>query len=124
MNNMNNMNNMNMYTISSLDSSYLLIPSMQKNKEILKQNDITSNWGYRRYIQNHANQIMKYNTMESIYASGIDPHYSSSMNSTIPSNPYLYNSTYDYNYTSNISDLKRDFLQKEQLKSRMFALKK
>ena len=70
---------------------------------ILTQNNITSNWKYRQYIQKNAQQIMKYNSMSAIYASG--------------------NNTYanDSGYTRPVSDLKDNYLQQEQMKMRMVA---
>jgi hypothetical protein len=49
-------------------------PEAVVNNKIRSESNITSNWGYRQYIQKNANQIMKYNTMEAIYASGNNPY--------------------------------------------------
>ena len=44
------------------------------NKKMLTDNGITSNWKYRQYMQKNANQIMKFNTMQTINDSGNNPY--------------------------------------------------
>ena len=98
-------------------------PEALTNNKILADAGISSNWHYRQYIQKNANQIMKYNTMESINASGNNPY--TVLNKT-PTNksPYLYSSIHDTNnpaYGFRNSDLKQDFMTKQQMQARMIA---
>jgi hypothetical protein len=93
------------------------------NTNLQKNLNIRSNWSYRQYLQNNANDIMKYNTYEAIYTSGNNP-YSSSNNIEAEQNPFLYKSTYD-NRVAKVShpntDLRNAYLEKEQFKSRMIS---
>ena len=105
-------------------------PDATINNKIHVNSGITTNWKYRQYIQNNANHIMKYNTMEYIYSSGNNPYAIADMdpnNGNTESNgvPYKFSSLYDPrlpNYTSlNNSDLKQDFIKKQQMSARMIA---
>ena len=49
-------------------------PEAVINQRIQKQENITTNWNYRQYMQKNGLQIMKYNSMESCYDLGLDPH--------------------------------------------------
>ena len=74
-------------------------------------------------MQQNAKQIMKYNTMETIYASGNNPY---TVLNTTPINkaPYLYNSIHDTNnpaYGFRNSDLKQDYMTKQQMKAKMIS---
>jgi len=98
-------------------------PGNTTNNKIHTDANITSNWKYRQYMQKNAKDIMKYNTMQYINASGNNPY---TLLNTEPTNntPYLYTSVHDtknpsYGFTD--SDLKQDYLQKIQIKSRMIA---
>lgn len=98
-------------------------PQAYTNNKIHSESNITSNWAYRQYIQKNANKIMKHNTMESINASGNNPY---TILNTEPTNkyPHLYNSTHDTNNPSvgfRNSDLKQDFITKQQRQARMIA---
>lgn len=98
-------------------------PNSSTNKKIQVDADITSNWKYRQYIQKNANDIMKYNTMEYINASGNNPYTLLNTN-PVGNTPYLYNSVHDSNnpeYGFSNSDLKKDYMSKIQIKSRMIA---
>jgi hypothetical protein len=98
-------------------------PDAVINNKIHVDADLISNWKYRQYIQNNANQIMKYNTMEYMYSSGNNPYAIS--NKTPSENvPYKFTSLYDNNKPNvgfSNSDLKQDFLQKQQISARMIA---
>ena len=93
------------------------------NTNLQKSSNIKSNWAYRQYLQKNANNIMKYNTYQSMYTSGNNP-YVSSNNVEVEKNPFLYSSTYD-NRVANVShpntDLRNSYLEKEQFKSRMIS---
>ena len=121
------MNN-NYYTIEPTQelqgTSYSLWqPESSTNRKIQVDTGINSNWKYRQYMQKNANEIMKYNTMQSINTSGNNPY---TLLNTSPSGntPYLYNSIHDTStplYGFRNSDLKQDYMTKVQMKSRMVA---
>ena len=121
---MNSTTNNTYYTMTPtniLSSSWQ--PDAIINNKIQSTSSITSNWKYRQYIQNNANHIMKYNTMEYIYASGNNPY---SVTNKIPSSnsPFYFSSLYDSsapNYGLSNSDLKQEFIQKQQMNGRMVA---
>ena len=123
---MNNFTNTNTkyYTVTPVnlfESSWQ--PDAVVNNKIHVDADLISNWKYRQYIQNNANQIMKYNTMEYIYSSGNNP-YAISNKISSENVPYKFSSLYDTNKPNvgfSNSDLKQDFLQKQQLSARMIA---
>jgi hypothetical protein len=98
-------------------------PEAATNNKIRSDANITSNWGYRQYIQKNANKIMKYNTMEAINASGNNPY---TIMGTDPANktPFLYDSIHDTNNPSvgfRNSDLKQSFMTRQQRQARMIA---
>jgi hypothetical protein len=98
-------------------------PDAKMNQKILADTGIKSNWQYRQYMQKNANQIMKYNTMESIYTSGNNP-YTNMNNEAVNNTPYIYTSVHDTSsplYGFRNSDLKQDYVTKEKMKSRMIA---
>lgn len=78
-----------------------------------------TNWQYRQYIQKNANEIMKYNTMQSINASGNNPYTILNTEPT-QNTPYLYNSIHDTIPYRN-TDLKQNYMTKEQMRSRMIS---
>ena len=97
-------------------------PDATINNKIHVESGITSNWKYRQYIQNNANHIMKYNTMEYIYSSGNNPY--AITDNVSNTTPYKFSSLYDPsspNNGANNSDLKQDFLRKQQMNARMIA---
>ena len=98
-------------------------PDGSTNKQIQVDAGISSNWKYRQYIQKNANEIMKFNTMQSINASGNNP-YTVLNTKTVGNTPYLYSSVHDtskpeYGFIN--SDLKQDYMTKQQMRSRMVA---
>ncbi len=98
-------------------------PEGFSNRKIQINSGINSNWKYRQYMQKNANEIMKYNTMQSINTSGNNP-YTLLNTQSIESTPYLYHSIHDTNnptYGFRNSDLKHDYMTKIQRKSRMVA---
>jgi hypothetical protein len=124
MNSSTNQTNQTYYTITPtnpFESSWQ--PGVIINNNIQSEASINSNWKYRQYIQNNANHIMKYNTMEYIYASGNNPY---SVTNKVPSSnvPLLFSSLYDQtqpSYDVANSDLKDSFISKQQLNGRMIA---
>lgn len=118
------MNN-NYYTITPLgnDDYYSWQPQAIVNTKIQADAGITSNWKYRQYLQNNASHIMKYNTSEYIYDSGNNP-YTLYNTQPVQQNPYIFTSFYDNNqpkYVGNMSNLKQDFIKKQQLNARMIS---
>lgn len=98
-------------------------PDAVINQRIQKQEQIKSNWQYRRYLQNNGRQIMNYNNLEACYDLGLDPHVQTGKT---PSNnvPYAFKSAFDtttpgFGYCN--SDLKNPYLSREQLNSRMVS---
>lgn len=98
-------------------------PSAVVNERIQAKEGIQTNWGYRQYLQHHGLQIMNYNTMESCYTLGLDPHIKSDRT---PSEnvPYTFKGVFDtskpgYGYCN--SDLKNPYLTSEQLNARLIA---
>ena len=98
-------------------------PESVINDQIKQDAGINSNWKYRQYLQNNANSIMKFNSMETIAASGNNPYAVD--NKVASSNtPYLFSSTHDtskHNFGFNNSNLKQDYLTKQQMSARMIA---
>lgn len=98
-------------------------PEAVINNRIQKQENIHSNWTYRQYMQHNGLEIMKYNSLESCYDLGLDPH--TNTNNTPSKNvPFLYKSSFDtskpgYGYCN--SDLKNPYISREQLNARMIA---
>jgi hypothetical protein len=93
------------------------------NKKIIVDSGISSNWSYRQYMQKNANQIMKYNTMQTINDSGNNPYSVLNTASTSPS-PHLYTSTHDNSnpaYGFRNSDLKQAYTTKQQMKAKMIS---
>jgi len=88
-------------------------PNAKVNQRIHVDTGIASNWKYRQYMQKNAQHIMKYNTMESFQNSGNNPYMSNafypSVNTSSPA------------YGLRNSDLKQDFLTKENLQFRKVA---
>jgi hypothetical protein len=100
---------------------YTYQPESYINNSIHEQANIKSNWSYRRYIQENANNIMKFNSMEAINASGNNP-YTLYNNTNGPNVPFIYNNIYDNRqsiYDTNYSDLKSEYLHKERQKLKL-----
>jgi|688.fasta_scaffold350172_2 hypothetical protein len=98
-------------------------PESVLNDKIKQDAGINSNWKYRQYLQQNANNIMKFNMMETISNSGNNPYAVD--NKTPSSNvPHLFTSTHDTSsptFGFNNSDLKRDFMTKQQMSARMVS---
>jgi hypothetical protein len=98
-------------------------PEAAVNKHIQIQENIHSNWDYRRYMQNNGLKIMKYNTLEACYDLGLNPHVNT--NATPSSNvPHKFKNVFDtskpgFGYCN--SDLKNPYLTREQLNSRLVS---
>jgi hypothetical protein len=74
-------------------------------------------------MQKNANDIMKFNTMQAINTSGNNPYTLLNTN-PVGNSPYLFNSVHDTSsplYGFKNSDLKQDYINKTQMKSRMIS---
>jgi hypothetical protein len=93
------------------------------NQRIQRQEGITNNWNYRKYLQQNGLQIMNYNNVEACYELGLDPHVQTGK--TPSSNvPHMFKSSFDtstpgFGYCN--SDLKNPYLSSEQLNARLVA---
>ena len=98
-------------------------PEAVVNQRIQEVNNINTNWKYRQFLTQNADQIMQFNTTEACYTLGLSPHYAT--NATPSTNvPFLYKSTFDtsspgFGYPS--SDLKNPYLSRQQLEARMIS---
>ncbi len=108
------------FTITNAPGCAYWQPDCKINNEIKSVSNITSNWKYRQYMQSNANQIMKYNAMESIYSSGNNPY---ALNNTIssPNVPRKFDSLHDESKPFINSDLKQSFLKKQQFNATLIA---
>lgn len=98
-------------------------PDSSINRKIQVDTGISSNWNYRQYMQKNANEIMKFNTMQAINTSGNNPYTVLNTN-PVGNTPYLYNSIHDTSkppYGFRNSDLKQDYMSKQQMRARMVA---
>lgn len=113
------------YTIKPMANKdfYSWQPQAITNTKIHADSGITSNWKYRQYLQNNAKNIMKYNSNEYINASG-NNSYTLVNNHPVQQRPYIFGSLYNDNQpsiTGQMSDLKQNFIQKQQMQARMIA---
>lgn len=98
-------------------------PEAVVNQRIQKEEDIKTNWSYRQYLQHNGIAIMKYNSLESCYDLGLNPH--TETNRTPSDNvPFRYKSSFDtsapgFGYCN--SDLKSPYISREQLNARMIS---
>lgn len=98
-------------------------PEAVINKRIQKQEGITNNWQYRKFLQNNGLQIMNYNNLEACYNLGLDTHTNTG---NVPSSnvPFKFQNVFDSSspgFGYNNSDLKNPYLSREQLNARMIA---
>jgi len=122
MNNMNNVYN-DMPAIMSDGRNFASWqPEAVINTNIQNQEGIHSNWEYRQYLQRNAQDIMKFNYLNSVNASGNNPKLHSVQ--PCPSSPFVFQSTHDNRAPVcgyNNSDLKSSYLTREQLNARMIS---
>jgi hypothetical protein len=104
-----------------LYSSYQ--PEAVINNTIRHNENIKTNWQYRKYLTDNAVEIMNANIHNYCNETGLPDHYDTM--ATPSSNvPYMFNNIYDNNrpgFGYNNSDLKNPYLSREQLQSRMIA---
>ena len=104
-------------------------PESTINADLIQSNNIQSNWQYRKYLTQNAQQIMEYNFRESsndvgYYKRPLDlPNIQSNLVTSFNQQPYVYSSPLDntkpLGYTN--SDLKETYLTREQLNARKIA---
>jgi len=96
-------------------------PGSVLSNNLRVQSGIKSNWDYRQYLISNADSIIKYNQMNACDNCG-SCSVSLNSNNTLSNNtPFLYNSTIDKStpYGYETSDLKKEYLTRHQLQSRM-----
>lgn len=94
-------------------------PESAANDQIMRENNIQSNWQYRRYIQKNADSILKQNQINAYNDTGyilrnVNPP-STNMG------PKQYASLYEISPSEQESDLKQLYLSRERLESRKVA---
>ncbi len=96
------------------------LPDEVVNSQIKKDAGITSNWDYRRYLQENASLIMAQNSMNAISGTGFNEVQKTQEQNT----PFVYMNTFDNNKPTvgySNSDLKSQYLSREQLNARMMS---
>tara|TARA_B110000285_G_C15007361_1_gene554562 strand:- start:637 stop:1020 length:384 start_codon:yes stop_codon:yes gene_type:complete len=99
-------------------------PGAAINKEIRDKNKIKTNWEYRQYLTQQADEIIKSNQLEACDQCGDCPINSTTDYSTTSANtPFLYKNCIDKSqpYGYNDSDLKNLYLSRNELQCRMVA---
>jgi hypothetical protein len=104
-------------------------PESILNEKLIRSNNIQSNWQYRRYLTQHAKEIMEYNFREASTDAGYFTRHSDLPNrdnntvTGILSSPYLYSSSTDTSKPKGFetSDLKDIYLSREQLEARRIS---
>jgi len=104
-------------------------PESVINDDIIQNNNIRSNWQYRKYLTKNAKDIMEYNFRESssdvgYYKRVIDlPNMQSSNVKNMNGTPYNFSSLLDNNkpFGYQTSDLKEMYLSREQLDARKIS---
>jgi len=104
-------------------------PESTINADIIQNNNIQSNWQYRKFLTQNAKQIMEYNFRESssdvgYYKRPIDlPNMQTNEITGMNTTPYMYSSVLDNTKPMGYftSDLKDMYLSKEQLNSRKIS---
>jgi hypothetical protein len=95
-------------------------PESTLNDNIVKENNIKSNWEYRKFLRANANQIMAHNFKEACNDTGYSVPRDQNMRSVVT--PYLYKSYFDNTQVlQGDSDLKQLYLSREQLEARKVA---
>ena len=103
-------------------------PNSDVNNQIIRENNIRSNWQYRQHLIKNGNKVRDYNFKECMLEMGQDKshNYSETQGNLVNGehkNPYLYESFMDNSkpFGSTNSDLKETYLSREQLQARKIA---
>jgi hypothetical protein len=95
-------------------------PEAVLNNKIIQDNNIKSNWQYRKFLTNNAVKIIKHNTIDSLNDVGYYKRHTDAPEHSKVNTPYLYQSYLDttkpIGYVD--TDLKQNYLTREQLNSR------
>jgi hypothetical protein len=98
-------------------------PGAQISDNIRKQAGITSNWQYRKYMTDNADQIIKINQVEACDQCCACPAQYGAADKKGSNTPFLYKSCADksqpFGYEN--SDLKKLYLSKYDLQCRMYT---
>lgn len=97
-------------------------PESAMNERIIKDNGIKSNWQYRKFIKQHANEIIDYNLQEACNDTGYFVKNDNKQDRI--GEPYLYKSINDNTKVLGFekdSDLKELYLSRERLDARKIA---
>ena len=97
-------------------------PEAVVNDRIIKDNNIKSNWQYRRFIRKHANEILDHNFNETCNDTGYFVKRENTLN--VSKTPYIYKSMEDTTKVlgmEHTSDLKELYLSRERLDARKIA---
>ena len=100
-------------------------PEAVANNHLIEQNNIQSNWEYRKFLTDNAVQLMKENFTETsndmgYYKRYAEPTVSGNAVSGRVATPFVYTSS-NYGETPKgyvMSDLKSDYLSREELEQR------
>ena len=92
-------------------------PGSVLSNEIKKNNNITKNWEYRKYMVDHADSIIKHNQISACNESSVCIH---NLDNKV-SNSLVYNKNVSKSvqYGYNNSDLKNLYISRQDLQSRM-----
>jgi len=92
-------------------------PGSVLSNEIKKNNNITKNWEYRKYMVDHADSIIKHNQISACNESSVCIH---NLDNKV-SNSLVYNKNVSksVHYGYNNSDLKNLYISRQDLQSRM-----
>jgi len=101
--------------------SAVYIPGSETNIKIRNSENINASWKYRKYLQENATSIMKYNQL--LNCSDYNCDYNYTNNQISPNTPFLYNSCLDnrHQFGYENSNMKQQFLSKQQLECRKVA---
>lgn len=89
------------------------------NNELKKASGVTSNWQYRNYLTNNADQIREYNTKEAFNDIG---YYQRFVNPPLETKgPFLYSDAYSRAKPAGYEDsnLKADYLSRDELNAKV-----
>lgn len=100
-------------------------PDAAANEKMKTNANIKTNWDYRNYLQTHASEIMKHNSVESCYALGTSVKPVPAANTYAKNGPpFMFDGSFDtktpmFGYED--SDLKNVYMSREQLYARSVA---
>jgi hypothetical protein len=104
-------------------------PEADVNNDIIQRNGIRSNWEYRQYLTNNAPEIMRRNFIDSANDIGYYARNATEAGDAQPilatslSRPFMYSSILEQpsHLGNENTDLKTEYLTKEQLNAQQFS---